>query len=196
MATKRKNPKYGIGRKAPFTSRIRGREFEARDYEHAKKKAQRLAQRTGKDYYVWDHPSERNPNLIHHSIGYPTKAEAEKAKRKLGHGKVRKAGGWWYVVGPKANPRQRKTQDVWVVQGNYGYGHGWEDLTAEETYREARQRLREYNENEPQSPHRLKLRREKIVAKANPGPSAIPTRWTKATVYRAGKKIMAKIGGR
>ncbi len=53
----RQNPRYGIGRKIPLTQRIVGREFEARDLPHAKKKVQRLAQRTGKDYYVW----ERNP---------------------------------------------------------------------------------------------------------------------------------------
>jgi hypothetical protein len=35
-----------------------------------------------------------------------------------------------------------------VLQGNYGYGHGWEDLTAEESYSEIRARLKEYRENE------------------------------------------------
>lgn len=51
-----------------------------------------------------------NPNQVHHSIGYPTKAQAEKAKRALaakggGPYKVHHAGGWWYVLGPKVgNP--------------------------------------------------------------------------------------------
>lgn len=36
----------------------------------------------------------------------------------------------------------------YVLQGNYGYGHGWEDLCAEDTRKEARERLREYIENE------------------------------------------------
>lgn len=36
----------------------------------------------------------------------------------------------------------------YVLQGNYGYGHGWEDLCAEETRKEARERLKEYRENE------------------------------------------------
>lgn len=36
----------------------------------------------------------------------------------------------------------------YVLQGNYGYGHGWEDLCAEETRKEVRERLREYRENE------------------------------------------------
>lgn len=46
-----------------------------------------------------------------------------------------------------------------VVQGNYG--QGWEDVTAEEKRSEARARLREYRENEPQYAHRLIRRRER-----------------------------------
>ena len=34
---------------------------------------------------------------------------------------------------------------LWVVQGFY---QGWEDLTASEIWREAKQNLREYRENE------------------------------------------------
>jgi hypothetical protein len=49
---------------------------------------------------------------------------------------------------------------LWVVQGNYGYGDGWEDLTAEEDKAEAGARLREYRENEPGTPHRIIRRRE------------------------------------
>lgn len=55
--------------------------------------------------------------------------------------------------------RQPKTELVHVVQGNYG--HGWEDLTASTDYREARDNLRDYRQNEP-GPHRLIRRREKI----------------------------------
>jgi hypothetical protein len=33
---------------------------------------------------------------------------------------------------------------LYVVQGDYGYGHGWEDLTASESYREAFDDLRGY----------------------------------------------------
>ena len=36
----------------------------------------------------------------------------------------------------------------WVLQGNYSYGHGWEDLCAEEFRTEINQRLKEYRENE------------------------------------------------
>lgn len=41
-----------------------------------------------------------------------------------------------------------------IIQGKYGFG--WEDLCEEEDRKEARQRLKEYNENEPQYPHRIK----------------------------------------
>ena len=47
----------------------------------------------------------------------------------------------------------RKTVDEWHTQGNYGCG--WETVTIDETYAEARQMLRDYNENEPQYPHRI-----------------------------------------
>ena len=53
--------------------------------------------------------------------------------------------------------RQNKYRYLWIVQGHYG--HGWEDLTASEDYKEARANLREYHENEP-GPHRLIHRRE------------------------------------
>ena len=49
---------------------------------------------------------------------------------------------------------------LWVVQGHYGSQYGWEDLTAEEEHREARERIKEYRENEPSSAHRMIQRRE------------------------------------
>jgi hypothetical protein len=55
---------------------------------------------------------------------------------------------------------QRKTRDVWNVEGYYTYG--WETVTAEETRREAKERLHEYRENEPGTAFRLKLQRERI----------------------------------
>ncbi len=45
-----------------------------------------------------------------------------------------------------------------VVQGHYGFG--WEDVTQSEDYREARNDLKAYRENEPQYAHRLIQRRE------------------------------------
>lgn len=56
--------------------------------------------------------------------------------------------------------KTRKFVYLWVLQGNYGYGHGWEDLTAEETYKEMRDRRKEYRENEPGTPLRVIRRRE------------------------------------
>lgn len=48
----------------------------------------------------------------------------------------------------------------YVVQGHYGGSAGWEDLTAETTRSEARDRLREYRENEPEHRHRIIERKE------------------------------------
>jgi hypothetical protein len=44
--------------------------------------------------------------------------------------------------------RPTKYVYLWIVQGDYGYGHGWEDLAASEDWREARDSLRDYRENE------------------------------------------------
>ena len=64
--------------------------------------------------------------------------------------------------------RQRKTRDVWEVQGLYPGACGWECVTTEDTYREARARLREYRNNEPQYAHRVRLTREKIATEVRP----------------------------
>jgi hypothetical protein len=37
---------------------------------------------------------------------------------------------------------------LFILQGDYGYGHGWEDLSASESRREIRQTYREYRDNE------------------------------------------------
>ena len=50
----------------------------------------------------------------------------------------------------------RKTRDEYTIEGNYGYG--WE----EDTYKEAREMLRCYNENEIGYPHRIRKHRVKI----------------------------------
>lgn len=54
---------------------------------------------------------------------------------------------------------KRKTHDEYDIEGNYG--QGWEVVTTEETYREAREQLRCYRENEPQYSHRIKCHRIK-----------------------------------
>ena len=43
---------------------------------------------------------------------------------------------------------KNKYQYLYVLQGNYGHGHGWEDLCASESYREVNQNFKEYRENE------------------------------------------------
>ncbi len=53
----------------------------------------------------------------------------------------------------------RKTVDEYEVQGNYG--QGWEMVTTETERSEARQRLKEYRDNDPH-PHRLIKKRVKI----------------------------------
>ena len=63
---------------------------------------------------------------------------------------------------PATTKRVPKTKLIWVVQGNYGYGHGWEDVTAAENWKEAKGYLRDYRENERGVPFRVIRRRERI----------------------------------
>ena len=95
----------------------------------------------------------------------PAQLDAEIAKslasrNKASHGKTTKPST------SRAHARVAKTRLIFVVQGNYGYGHGWEDVTAADTYKEARQNLREYRDNERGVPFRLIRRRERIAAAA------------------------------
>lgn len=53
----------------------------------------------------------------------------------------------------------RKTRDRWDIETNWGYG--WECECSEYTYKEARQRYREYIDNCP-CDIRLKKRRERV----------------------------------
>jgi hypothetical protein len=67
------------------------------------------------------------------------------------------------AAAPSAKPKRvPKTKMLWVVQGNYGYGHGWEDVTAAENWKEAKGYLRDYRENERGVPFRVIRRRERI----------------------------------
>lgn len=56
----------------------------------------------------------------------------------------------------------RKTRDVYELRANYGYGHGFETVCAEESRREINARRREYAENEPGIPLRIVKVREPI----------------------------------
>lgn len=57
---------------------------------------------------------------------------------------------------------ERKTIDTWELQLNYGYG--WEYTLTEYTRKEARERLKEYRENQPQYPARLVKNQERSRA--------------------------------
>jgi len=85
-------------------------------------------------------------------------------------GRTRRRSTHATIVGaaPGTSKRVAKTKLLHVVQGNYGYGHGWEDLTAEDTRKEALARLREYRENERGVAFRLIRRRERIGEATKP----------------------------
>lgn len=53
------------------------------------------------------------------------------------------------------------SETVWVVSGNYG--EGWERLCVEDSKKEAEERLKEYDENEPEYPHRIMPRSVKFL---------------------------------
>lgn len=75
---------------------------------------------------------------------------------------------------PRTSGRTPKTKIVHVIQGNYGYGQGWEDVTAADDRSEARARLREYRENEPGVPFRWIRRRAQIATTAVKSPARSP----------------------
>jgi hypothetical protein len=62
------------------------------------------------------------------------------------------------VTWPKG---QRITRDIWELQGNYGYGHGFECLCAG-SLSEVKQHRKEYRENEPGTCLRIVCKRERI----------------------------------
>jgi hypothetical protein len=57
---------------------------------------------------------------------------------------------------------KRKTKDEFVLLINYGWGDGWEQETVEESYKEIKERLKEYRLNCPQYVVRYKKRRVKL----------------------------------
>jgi len=64
----------------------------------------------------------------------------------------------------KIEAKERTTKDVYVVQGNYG--QGWEDVFESEDRKDAKDRLKEYNENEKEYAHKLITRRVKKESKS------------------------------
>lgn len=55
----------------------------------------------------------------------------------------------------------RKTRDEYDIQQNNGYG--WETVSCEETWKHARRAVKEYRENQPNIPARIKKIRVKIT---------------------------------
>ena len=77
--------------------------------------------------------------------GFPTRKEALEVKSAMQRRSViERRQEFTRVVG---HPLPRKTVDVWVVMGNYGYS--WEAETAETTRKEGLERLAEYRANGP-----------------------------------------------
>ena len=60
----------------------------------------------------------------------------------------------------RAMAYQRKTRDEYQIHGNYG--QGFEEVCAEDTRKEARERLKEYRENEPGIAFKIVVKRIKI----------------------------------
>ena len=91
-------------------------------------------------------------------------------------------------------PRTRKTSDTYVLQGNYG--HGWEDLTAENTLAEIRQRRKEYRENEG-GEYRITKRRLHLFGRDPQQPKAKRGSIQRARIDRKGTaKPRSRIVGR
>ena len=61
----------------------------------------------------------------------------------------------------------RKTRDVWNIQQYTSPLYGWETVSAEDRYTEARARSREYRENQPEYLVRIKFAREHIEEVSN-----------------------------
>ena len=57
---------------------------------------------------------------------------------------------------------QRKTRDEYWVQQDYGYGDGFEDVCPGEDLPDARRLLKEYRQNQPEVPARIKKHRVRI----------------------------------
>ena len=68
--------------------------------------------------------------------------------------------------------KKNKYNYLFVVQGRYATQYGWEDLTQSDSYKEAREYLRDYQKNAPEYPHRMIQRRE-LATVAEPNTSSI-----------------------
>lgn len=79
------------------------------------------------------------------------------------------------------NPRRpAKTKLIYVVQGNYGYGHGWEDENEEDNWTDAKRSIKEYRDNGSGS---YRLIKRRVPIENNPRGA---TRITKKQWYAMG----------
>jgi hypothetical protein len=57
---------------------------------------------------------------------------------------------------------QRKTRDVFIVEGYFSDEYKWEEVTAEDTRKEILARLKEYRANDSQHDYRWRVKRVRI----------------------------------
>jgi len=57
---------------------------------------------------------------------------------------------------------QRKTRNYWSIQQWTGSQYGWEEVNAEDTWKDAKRSLAEYRENQPEYLVRARRKRERI----------------------------------
>ena len=95
--------------------------------------------------------------------------------------------------------RERKTEDEYQIHGNYG--HGWEEVTAESTMKDARAQLKTYRENEPGVSFKIvykRVKKEEPKAQLEAGnevPSdAVPVVFVKVT-FDDGDFLKTSING-
>lgn len=55
---------------------------------------------------------------------------------------------------------KRKTKDVYILFGNWGYG--WDEVLEEDTFKEIKMRYKEYVENDKRAIFQVKKARRKI----------------------------------
>ena len=55
---------------------------------------------------------------------------------------------------------KRKTKDVWILEGNFGYG--WEEMIEYNNRKEAYDDLKSYIDNDKKYDYRIRVTREKI----------------------------------
>lgn len=103
----------------------------------------------------WKYPNPR-PDVVDPQIAYNKENLKIIRQRHKDEDSFDKEFGLKPLNKPK---KVLKTKIEFAVQGHYG--SRWEDVTSEDKRSEARARLKEYNENERQYPHRLITRRIK-----------------------------------